>query len=56
MNLNSKNGRKISFLTKSKHQYHLSQREECVYGANDEKKGDYYANPCLSQLKDELQF
>ena len=23
---------------------------------NHEEKWDYYANPCLSQLKDELQF
>ena len=40
---------KEGFLMKPKCQYHLSQWEECVYGAHQEKK-------CLSKLKDELQF
>ena len=32
MNINSTNGRKRCFFMKPKHQYHLSQRGECVYG------------------------
>ena len=37
-NLNSKNGRKTSFLMKSKHQNHLSQRGEYEYGAQTWKE------------------
>ena len=44
------------FLLKPEHQYHLYQRRECLIGPNDEKKGDYYLNPCLTQFKDELEF
>ena len=40
------------FPMKPKRQYHLSQRGECVYDAQSWKKGGYYVNPCLSQLKD----
>ena len=44
------------FLMKSKHHNYLSQQGEYDHGAQNEKKGDDYVNPCLSQLKDELQF
>ena len=44
------------FLMNPKHQYHLFHWRECVYVAQSEKKGDYYVNPSLSQLKVELQF
>ena len=44
------------FLMKPTHQYHLSYRGECVYDAQSWKERHYYLNPCLSQLKDELQF
>ena len=56
MNFISKNGRKTSFSYESKHRNLLSQWGEYVYGAQYGKKGDYYVNPCLSQLKDELEF
>ena len=36
------------------HVYHNNKNEFIV--PNQEKKGDYYANPCLSQLKNKLQF
>ena len=32
-NINSKKGKKKVFLAKPQHQYHLSQWEKCVYGA-----------------------
>ena len=44
------------FLMKPKHRNHLFQWGECDYGTQPWKKGDYYANLCLSKLKDELQF
>ena len=45
------------FLMKLKHQYHLSEQGESVYSVpNHEMKGEYYVNPCLSQLTDELWF
>ena len=42
--------------------FHMNQSIEIVYPnkenmfmvPNHEKKGDYYVNPCLSQLKGEL--
>ena len=35
----------------------INPNEENVFMMpNHEKKGDYYVNPCLSQLKVELQF
>ena len=43
-------------LMKQKHQYRLFQLGECVYGPNHENKGDYYVDPCLSQLIDEFWF
>ena len=39
------------FLMKPKHQYHLSQQSECVYGFQSWKQ-----RTCLSQLIDELWF
>ena len=44
------------FPKKLKHQYHLSQWGEFVYGAKSQKKKkrDYFANLCLSQLKNEV--
>ena len=44
----------VVFLMKPKHHYNLSQRGECVYVPNHEKKRDFYVNPGLSQIKDEL--
>ena len=44
------------FLMKPKHQYHLPNKEEMFMVPNHKKKGDNYLNPCLSQLRDELQF
>ena len=41
-------------LMKPRHQYRLSQRGEWTYGAQSLKKRDYYVNPSLSKLKDEL--
>ena len=37
-NFNSKNGRKVIFPLKPKHQYHLSQWVECVYSVKSWKK------------------
>ena len=51
-----KTAKKDIFLMKPKHQNHLSQGGECFMVPNYEKKGDYYVNPCLTQLNDELQF
>ena len=41
-------------LLNPKQQNRLSQQGECVYIAQSWKEGDYYVNPCLSQLKDKL--
>ena len=41
---------------KPKHQYHLSQRGECIYDTQSWKKRDCFVNPGLSKKKDELQF
>ena len=38
MNFNSKNGRKKAYLMKPKHQYHIPQWEECVYGPQSWKE------------------
>ena len=43
-----------AFLMKPKHQCHLSQRVERVYGGHHEKKRDYYVNLSLSQLRKEV--
>ena len=43
-----------AFLMKPKHQCYLSQLGEWVYDAQSWKKGDYYVNPYLSQLWNEL--
>ena len=37
-----------AFLTKPKHQCHLSQQVGWAYGAQTWKKGDYYMSSCLS--------
>ena len=42
------------FLRKPKHQCHLSHWVKKAYAPNHEKNGDYYANPCLSQLTDKI--
>ena len=47
---------KEAFLVKPKHQCHLSYWVEWVFGTNHEKKGDYYVNPSLSQLRKEVKF
>ena len=44
------------FLLKTKHQNHLLQQGDRFIVPNHEKKEYYYANPCLSQLKNELRF
>ena len=44
--------------------FHMNQSIEIIYPneenvimePNLENKGDYHVNPCLSQLKDELEF
>ena len=36
------------FLTKPKYEYYLSHEENVFMVPNHKKKGDYYANPCLS--------
>ena len=55
MNFDSKkNGGKKVVLAKPKHQYRVSQREECVCGANHEKNIDYYENPSLFHTMDKL--
>ena len=46
--LTLKNRGRRSFSYEPKHQCHLSQWEELVYGPNHEKKEDYYVNPPLS--------
>ena len=44
------------FLLKPKHQYHLPHKENMFMGPYQEIKGDYFVNPCLSQLREEIQF
>ena len=41
-------------LMKPKHQFIYPNEENESVVPNYEKKGDYYVNPSLSQLKDEL--
>ena len=55
-NINSKIGRKRSFSYETKASIPLSQKGECAYGAQSWNKGDYYVNPCLPHLIDELWF
>ena len=43
-----------AFLTKPKHQCHLSNEENEFMVPNQEKKGDYYENMCWSQWTNEL--
>ena len=40
-----------AFLTKPKHQCHLSNEENEFMVPNQEKKGDYYENMCLSHCR-----
>ena len=57
MNFNSKNGNKRSFSYETKASIIIYPNEENVFMmANHKKKGNYFVNPCLSQLKDELEF
>ena len=49
-----KNGGKSSFSMKPKHQFVYPNEWNEFTMSNHEKKGDYYVNPCLSQLKNEL--
>ena len=48
------NGGKKSFLINLKEHYRVSQCGEQDYNANNEKNGDYYKIPSLSQFTDEL--
>ena len=48
------NGGKKGFLGNPKHQYHVSQRGEHDFSADNKKNGDYYEYPSLSQFLDEL--
>ena len=43
-----------AFLANQKHQYGVSQRDEQDCSANNERNGDYYEYPSLSQFTDEL--
>ena len=45
-----------AFLTKPKHEYHLSKWGERIYMPNREKKGDYYVKTRLSKSADEHYF
>ena len=56
-NFNSKIGNKRSFSYETKASISLiPSRRMCLTIPNHEEKGDYYMNPCLSQLNDVLQF
>ena len=44
------------FLLNPNQQNLLSQQGEWFILPNHENKEDYYVNPCLCQLKDELKF
>ena len=46
--------RRNAFLANSKCQYHVSQRGEHDYSANNKKSGEYYEYPCLFHFTDEL--
>ena len=54
VNSNSKNCSKINFSYEAKASIPLSQWGNEFVVPNHQKKGDYYVNPCLSWLKDEL--
>ena len=41
------------FLAKPKNQYHVSQRREHDFSANNKKNGDYYEYPSSSHFTDE---
>ena len=43
-----------AFLMRRKHQFIYPNKENKFMDPNHEKKGDYYVNPCLSNLMDEL--
>ena len=45
-----------AFLANQKHQHRVSQRDEQDYSANNERNGDYYEYPSLSQFTNELSF
>ena len=56
-NFNSKIGNKRSFSYETKASISLiPRRRMCLWRPIIKKKGDYYMNRCLSQLKYELQF
>ena len=42
------------FLMKLKHQFIYRKNENVFIVPNHGKKGDYYVNPCLTQLTDEI--
>ena len=42
------------FIMKQSIKYHYPNEESVFMVPNHEKNRDYYVNPCLSQLKDEL--
>ena len=44
------------FLMEPKHQFIYHNKENELVVPSQKKKGDYYLNPWLSQLKDESQF
>ena len=57
INFDSKNGRRRSFSYETKAIKIVYHNKENVFVVPyPEKKGYYYENPCLSQLKDELRF
>ena len=43
-----------AFAANPKHQDHISQCGELDCSASNKKDGDYYSNPSLSHLTDEL--
>ena len=45
-----------AFLTKPKHPFTYPNEQKKFIVPNYEKKGDYYMNPCLSKLTNELWF
>ena len=56
MNFNSKNMEGEAFLRNQSIDIIYANEENVFMVPNHEKKGCYYVNPCLSQLKDELCF
>ena len=55
-NFNSKNSGKRTFSYKTKASNIYPNKKKMFMAPNHERKEDYYVNPCLSQLKNELQF